>query len=315
MSKKSLIFHTSETLNIAALLDEEEKLEEFFVQRPFELNFGEQTEGKIISFHQKLKGYFVETEKKKTAFVPSKEKKTEGEKVFIQIIKEARRKKEATGIFIPKKEAQEDFFSLIKNKFPVELKELSSLEPFIEEALEEEVSFLDGALLTLQKTEAFWSIDVDSACSKKDLKIINKEAVKLIQKQVRLKNMSGMILIDFAGSKPKEEKESLLKEIKKTFKTDERTKIYSFTNMGLFELKRRSQQADIFDLFKTPIGLKHPLYVSYLIERKILNSKSGKLLIKIHPSQEKYLSDLIKKQAKIELELNVSQDYFEIKEN
>ncbi len=315
MSEKSLICHQSENQTIIAILDENENLSELFVTRKNALNFDREYSAKIVSYHPKLKGYFVQTEKGLNAFVPSDKKLPIGKKVFIHIKKEARRQKDATAEFVDSLTNSPSFIDEIKKEYPFKEVPLSSLEPLIEEALEEEISFLDGACATIQKTESLWSIDIDSKNSEASLEEINKKAVQLIQKQIQLKNISGMILIDFAGSKRKNEQDFLLKEIKKAFKDDSRTKIYGFSALRLLEIKRKSERADIYDLFLTKKGVKHPLYVSYLIERAILSSKSGKLKLIIHPSQEQYLSKTIKNQVQIEPKLNIPPDYFELKEN
>lgn len=315
MNSKFLVCHQSENQTLIAILDENEDLNEIFVSREAALNLDETYSGKIISYHAKLKGYFVETEKGINAFLPSSKKFSTGEKVYIKIKKEARREKEATAELIDAISVNPSFIETIKQKFPFEQKELPSLEFLINEALEEKISFLNGAHITIQKTEALWSIDIDSGNSEASFEEINKKAVTLIQKQVKLKNMSGMILIDFAGTKKKEEQENLLKEIKKAFHNDNRTKIYGFSALRLLELKRKSERSDIYDLFLTKTGLKHPLYVSYLIERAVFSSKSGNIKLTIHPSQEQYLSTTIKNQVTIKFNLNIPQDYFELKEN
>ncbi len=315
MAEKSLVCHQMENQTFIALLDEEENISELFVSRENSLNFDEEYTAKIISHHQKLKGYFAETEKGINAFIPTDKKLIIGEKVFIKIKKEARRNKEATAKIIEENTLNHvSFLEKIQKKHPYNLKEINSLEQLIDQALEEEISFAHGAKISIQKTQALWSIDVDSGNSEASFDEINKIAATLIQKQVQLKNMSGMILIDFIGSKKKQEQEVLLKEIKKAFKNDSRTKIYGFSSLRLLELKRKSERADVYDLFLSKNGQKHPLYVSYLIERAVKNSKVGKLQLTIHPLIEKYLSKDVKSLAKIEQNLNIESDYFEIKE-
>lgn len=314
MNKKKLIHHSLENQELIAIFNNNDEIENIYVYRKNQLNFNDIVNGKIISFHPRLKGYFVETEKGKNVFVPSNETLSEGTNVIVHILKEPRKQKEATGEFIKTVEKPYSFIEEIKKEHPFPETEISSLEPFIEEALEEKITFLNGASLTIQKTEALWSIDVDSGSSTHETTFINKSSVQHIFKQVQLKNMSGMILIDFIGSKRKSEKEALLKEIKQAFKNDFRTKIYSFSSLNLLEIKRKSQRSDVYDLFLTKNNYKHPLYVSYLIDRKIKNSKSGKRCLTIHPTQEKYLTKEIKQQTKIHLDLNVQPDYFELKE-
>ncbi|MBQ3034906.1 MAG: hypothetical protein IJD25_02510, partial [Alphaproteobacteria bacterium] len=61
MNSKFLVCHQSENQTLIAILDENEDLNEIFVSREAALNLDETYSGKIISYHAKLKGYFVET--------------------------------------------------------------------------------------------------------------------------------------------------------------------------------------------------------------------------------------------------------------
>lgn len=315
MSEKHLVYHTCCEQKILAVLNEHEQAERIFVYRDKELNLNDIVQGQIVSFHPTLKGYFIETEKKKSVFVPSKEKIAIGTTVFVRILKEARRQKDATGEFLLQKEDTPSFVEQIKNDYPIQETEISSLAEIIDEALEQKISFLNGAEITIEKTEALWSIDVDTKSSLDSSNTINQAAIQLIYQQIQLKNMSGMILIDFAGYKSKQEKETLIKRIKYAFKNDNRTKIYSFSALNLLEIKRKSTSADLYDLFCTESGDKNPYYVSYLIERAIKKSRYGKPTLVLHPIQEKYLPLGIKEQVFIETNLNIKPDYFELKDN
>ena len=76
----------------------------FFTYRPERLNLNDTLSGIIRKHDQFLNGYFVETDKKWSVFVPSKEKHNEGECVFIKVTKEARQGKDANGVFISQPE-------------------------------------------------------------------------------------------------------------------------------------------------------------------------------------------------------------------
>ena len=71
----------------------------------------------------------------------------------------------------------------------------------IDEALLPDVVLADGGELHIERTKVCWTIDVDSGKSTIPLKDVNKNACSEIARQIRLKNMGGLILVDFAGSK------------------------------------------------------------------------------------------------------------------
>lgn len=76
------------------------------------------------------------------------------------------------------------------------------LDESINDALSKEVKVKGGGRITIEETKAFVSIDVDSGDSNSTGSIsrLNSEAAKEIIKQIRLRNLSGKIIIDFAGS-------------------------------------------------------------------------------------------------------------------
>ena len=76
------------------------------------------------------------------------------------------------------------------------------IDDAIVEALNRTVKLKHGGNLHIEETRAFVAIDVDSAGKRNvgDLDSLNIEAAKEIARQIRLRNLSGKIIIDFAGS-------------------------------------------------------------------------------------------------------------------
>ena len=88
-----------------------------------------------------------------------------------------------------------------------------NLEGAIREARQERVWMKSGAYLVIQPTEALTVIDVNSGkCLKKNSHFpeINREAAREAVRQIRLRNISGIIIIDFINMKSAEEKKELL---------------------------------------------------------------------------------------------------------
>ena len=116
----------------------------------------------------------------------------------------------------------------------------------IEKALDK-VAWLDcGGYLVIEKTEALVSIDVNTGKNTGSLNLertvlnTNLDAAREIPKQLRLRNLSGIIIIDFIDMKLQEDKDLVLQQLDAELKKD-RTKnnIVHFTDLGLVEMTRK----------------------------------------------------------------------------
>ena len=103
-----------------------------------------------------------------------------------------------------------------------------------------------GAFITIDKTEALVAIDVNSGkfIGKKDVEKtvldVNLEAAKEISKQIRLRDISGIIIIDFIDVKEPENKKLIINEILKNSKKHRsKIQIEEFTKLNLMELTRK----------------------------------------------------------------------------
>ena len=69
---------------------------------------------------------------------------------------------------------------------------------------------------------------------------INQEAAQEIMRQIKLRNLSGMILVDFINMESKEQEEQLLEELRILAKKDPvKTTIVDITALGLLEITRK----------------------------------------------------------------------------
>ncbi|MDO4479087.1 MAG: ribonuclease E/G [Lachnospiraceae bacterium] len=112
-----------------------------------------------------------------------------------------------------------------------------------------------GAYLVIEQTEAFVSIDINSGHCKKGkdaqavYEAINCEAAEEIARQLRLRNLSGMILVDFIKMTSREAEERVLQTLKAALKADRvHAEAVDITRLGLGEVireKRRSSVAEI----------------------------------------------------------------------
>lgn len=126
------------------------------------------------------------------------------------------------------------------------LSSLYSLETRLQEALQERVWLKSGGYLVIQPTEALTVIDVNSGKSvaRKNVQEhylkINLEAAREIAHQLRLRNISGIIIIDFIDMKGQKDKEQLMFQLKQFVKEDSiPVQVVGMTRLNLVELTRK----------------------------------------------------------------------------
>lgn len=117
------------------------------------------------------------------------------------------------------------------------------LESAVQEALKEKVWMKSGAYLVIQPTEALTVIDVNSGkCMKKQsgFSKINKEAAYEAARQIRLRNLTGIIIIDFINLKEEAEKKELLDHLQFELNRDPNPgKVVGMTQLQLVEITRK----------------------------------------------------------------------------
>ena len=103
-----------------------------------------------------------------------------------------------------------------------------------------------GGFITIDKTEALTAIDVNSGkFTGKDnaedtIVFVNLEAVNEIAKQIRLRDIGGIIIVDFIDMHEEGDKEKIIDEMNKCIKKDRsKVQIEEFTKLNLLELTRK----------------------------------------------------------------------------
>mgnify|MGYP003424841329 FL=1 len=103
-----------------------------------------------------------------------------------------------------------------------------------------------GGYLVIEKTEALISIDVNTGKNvgtytlEETVFETNMEAAKEIAIQLRLRNLSGIIIIDFIDMKVEEDKIKVLEELERALESDRiKNNIVHFTDLGLIEMTRK----------------------------------------------------------------------------
>ncbi len=173
----------------------------------------------------------------------------------------------------------------------------------IEGVTSPEVMLNSGAWITIEETEALTAIDVNmgKATVSKDTQTaifsINREAAREIFRQIRLRGIGGLIVIDFIDMTDKGNMKSLLHFVDELIFDDpmplQRGNISSF---GLLELTRRSKNIPLDSLLlEKKVAIKSVaakcLDIIRTAEQEALNSPGLPVTIKIDNDEKKWLED------------------------
>lgn len=131
------------------------------------------------------------------------------------------------------------------------------IEKEIENALKEEVRLECGGYLVIQKTEALISIDVNTGKNTGSYNLeqtvlnTNLEAAREIPRQLRLRNLGGIIIIDFIDMKLEEDKLKVLEALEQNLSKDRiKNNIVHFTDLGLIEMTRKRTGKPLYNYFQ-----------------------------------------------------------------
>lgn len=148
---------------------------------------------------------------------------------------------------------KEDLIKRLRKYFKdEEIFEYYNINLQIERALDRKVYLDSGAYIIIEKTEALISIDVNTGQNtgnKTSQELIfqtNLEATKEIARQIKLRNLAGIIIVDFIDMKKISDRKRLLEEFKR-YLSENRVEINSleYTNLGLIQFTRKRQGKEL----------------------------------------------------------------------
>ena len=126
----------------------------------------------------------------------------------------------------------------------------------VREALKPRVELPSGGYIIIEPTEALTVIDVNSgsftrsATARETVLWTNTEAATEIARQLRLRNIGGVIVVDFIDMDSHRDKIKLLEHFNNSLKGDKaRPQIAQLSELGLVELTRKRQGKNIYELF------------------------------------------------------------------
>jgi ribonuclease G len=132
-----------------------------------------------------------------------------------------------------------------------------AIEKQIENALSRKIWLNSGGYIYFDKTEAMHCIDVNSGrfSGGKSLEEtvfkVNLEAAEVIARQIRLRNLSGMIIIDFIDMESREHRNKVLRKLREGFRGDRnKPNVLDFSELGLIQMTRRRTSANLIEIRK-----------------------------------------------------------------
>tara|TARA_B100000424_G_scaffold206950_1_gene164140 strand:- start:1811 stop:3583 length:1773 start_codon:yes stop_codon:yes gene_type:complete len=200
-----------------------------------------------------------------------------------------------------------------RDKTPLFFKE--KIESKLYEIFKAEVKLSSGGYIVINPTEALISIDVNSGKSIKQKNVestalnTNLEAAEEISRQIKIRDLSGLIIIDFIDMLSFNNKKLVERKLKDRCRKDRaRIQIGRISNFGLLEMSRqRLRESNVkwqIKLSKDSYSLK----TIKLLELKTIENKSKLIILKINDS----IKNLIEKNFKENLDYFIKKNKIEI---
>ncbi|KRB50376.1 ribonuclease [Rhizobium sp. Root708] len=130
----------------------------------------------------------------------------------------------------------------------------SGIEAQLDRMLQPQVTLKSGGYLIMNQTEALVSIDVNSGRSTREHSIedtalqTNLEAAEEIARQLRLRDLAGLVVIDFIDMEEKRNNRSVEKKLKECLKNDRaRIQVGRISHFGLLEMSRQRIRASVLE--------------------------------------------------------------------
>ena len=221
------------------------------------------------------------------------------------------------------------------------LLDLYGIEDEIERALCRKVELKSGGYLVIDQTEAMTTVDVNTGGYvgrgnlEETLFRTNLEAAVAIARQLRLRNLGGMVIIDFIDMEAEAHREQVLSALEAALASDHaKTQIAQVSPLGLVEMTRKRTQESLEHVMCQPCPtchargyIKTPESICYEIFREILRQQRqfefGELVVLAHEdviemlldeesSTLAELAELVGKTISLQTQVPNAQDQFDV---
>ena len=205
-----------------------------------------------------------------------------------------------------------------RDKIPLFLKE--NIESKLNQIFETKVKLSSGGYLVINPTEALVSIDVNSGKSIKQKNVestaldTNLEAAEEIARQIKIRDLSGLIIIDFIDMLSYGNKRLVERKIKEKCRTDRaRIQIGRISNFGLLEMSRQRLRESSVKWQVSLTDESFSLKVLKLIEVKSILNKAKYVKLKICEKvsnfmKENFIEDLKYFENKNKIKIDIIAD-------
>ena len=230
---------------------------------------------------------------------------TETTQVVVDSAKDHRRIVDFVHNFMPRLKSK---IVLYNDKEP--LFDRYGIEEKIEKALERRVWLKSGGYIIIERTEALTAIDVNTGrfvgkrSQEETIFKTNLEATQEIVRQLRLRNVGGLIIIDFIDMEKEGNRKKVYEGLKEALKKDKaRTNILKISELGLVEMTRQRTRESLENQLLSPCPhcdgrgrVKSPVTVAYDVLRAIKKQEikvenGGNIIVRMHPDVANFLYD------------------------
>ena len=227
------------------------------------------------------------------------------EQLVIDSSKDYRRVMDFVGQFMPRLKSKIVLYSGAEPLF-----EHHAIEEKIERALDRRVWLRSGGYIIIERTEALTAIDVNTGRfvgkrnQEETIVKTNLEATQEVVRQLRLRNVGGIIIIDFIDMEKESDRKKVYDALKDALKKDKaRTNILKISELGLVEMTRQRTRESLENQLLSPCPhcdgrgrIKSSVTVAYdllrAIKKQQANLENGKnILVRLHPDVANFLYD------------------------
>lgn len=197
------------------------------------------------------------------------------------------------------------------------------IEKKIDSVFHSRIYLPSGGNIKIEQTEALVAIDINTGSFtgktnyEETIKKTNVEAAAEIARQIRLRDLSGVIIIDFIDMVNEQNKQEVLDTLRKGLRRDRaKNKVYSFTELGMVEVTRKRMRSTLIANFSVNCPTCHGtgrvisndtllMRIHRWLSRADYFIQNSRLRLKVHPE----LADHISKNSGV---LNAYKDQIDI---
>ena len=196
---------------------------------------------------------------------------------------------------------------VIKHDEPTHLFQTQNVEPQLDTIHQGEVTLKSGGYLVLNQTEALVAIDVNSGKATRERNIeetalkTNLEAAEEVGRQLRLRDLSGLIVIDFIDMEENRNRHAVERKLKDSLRNDRaRIQIGSISHFGLLEMSRQRLRASLVESVSQACPHcagtgrirsinSSALHILRVIEEEAARHQAKEMTVFIHPEVALYV--------------------------